>query len=92
MVLMNRKLLLAVSIIPVFILIYVSTPFFVGFLWGGQPGFSYFFLVFITGIALLMLSSIWGEFCQCQIYRFCFFGLVDDKNYVGNGLFCVVCT
>ena len=57
---MNRKLLLAVSIIPVFILIYFLHLFFMDLYGVDNTDFVTSFYVFITGIALLMLSSMLG--------------------------------
>jgi len=55
---MKRLLFAALSLVPVFILIYYIQLFFLDFYQVKNTVFASDFYVFITGIALLMLSSL----------------------------------
>jgi len=57
---MNRKLLLVVSILPVFVLIYFLHPVLLDFYQVNNRIFAASFYIFLTGIALLMLTSMLG--------------------------------
>ena len=70
---MNRKLLLSLSIIPVFLIIYFLHSFLLDFFQVKNHDFAYNFYVFLTGIALLMLTSMLGvSFVQPKYTGFTF--------------------